>query len=216
MDQRKKQKQTNLAMEIVSEKDANKALDFLSQGKVLAFPTETSYGLGCDARYQEAVYKIFRIKERSSDMPLLVVVSSVEEAKKYLQWNELLDKLSKRYWPGALTVVAKASEAAKDQLARGVVSDRGTLALRVTEFNFLRHLTEKVGSPLVATSANLSGEDNIYKSEEVKRVFKKRIEKPDALIDGGTLLERSSSTLVSVIDNELKILRQGEVDIDTI
>lgn len=76
-------------------------------GQTVVFPTETSYGLGCCATNQAAVDRVFKIKGRPSDKPLLVVVPSVEAAKEYLVWNELLEKVADKYWPGGLTVVGE-------------------------------------------------------------------------------------------------------------
>ena len=97
-------------MIILTEQNLFEAVEYLKAGKTIVFPTETSYGLGCDAANQEAVNKIFKIKGRKSDKPLLVVVPTIEMAKKYLVWNNLLEDLASRYWPGPLTLVGKYLE----------------------------------------------------------------------------------------------------------
>ncbi len=97
-------------MKIINNKQLSIAVDNLRQGKVVVFPTETSYGLGCDAANQDAVNKIFKIKGRTSDKPLLVVVPTVEMAKKYLVWNETIERIANSYWPGPLTVVGEYLE----------------------------------------------------------------------------------------------------------
>lgn len=333
------------------------AIQFLEQGKILVFPTETSYGLGCDATDQSAVDKIFKIKGRASDKPLLVVVPDVAMAKKYLAWNNLLEDLTKKYWPGALTIVGeyratspfkgrvgvgsringfvrnvalrqnlrknqtkaevilwrglsdkklgglkfrhqhgvgpyvadfyqsdskiiievdgdihfsdeknvlkdnkrkeyleqngyqilrynnvdifnnlsgvlddiyylcdkrlrdpllisplKGGESHGD-LANGVVAKDGTVAVRVTANPFLKSLTEKFGRPIVATSANLSGAGEIYNGSEAIKIFENLKNKPDAIVDAGVLSKNLPSTIVSVVGNELKILRQGGIKI---
>jgi len=91
-------------MKVISTKEAIK---YLKNGKTIIFPTETSYGLGCDATNQEAVDKIFKIKGRRGDKPLLVVVPTVEMAREWLEWTPLVEKLAEKYWPGALTIVSK-------------------------------------------------------------------------------------------------------------
>ena len=88
-------------MKIINRENISEAVGQIVEGKVIVFPSETSYGLSCDATNQEAVDKIFKIKGRPSDKPLLIVVPSVEMAKKYLEWNEQIDELAKKYWPGA-------------------------------------------------------------------------------------------------------------------
>ena len=94
-------------MNIVEAKKINQIIDLVKSGKVVIFPTETSYGLGCDATNQSAVDKIFAIKGRVGDKPLLVVVPDIKMAKKYLKWNTTLDNLAQKYWPGALTMVGE-------------------------------------------------------------------------------------------------------------
>ncbi|HLC69717.1 MAG TPA: L-threonylcarbamoyladenylate synthase [Patescibacteria group bacterium] len=183
----------------------------LLHGETAVFPTETSYGLGCDARNVEAVEKIFAIKGRNKTKSLLVIVPSIEEAKKYLVWNEELEKLASKYWPGPLTIV---SEAVPSKLPLGVVAADGTLAVRVTAVPWLQTLTTNLREPLVGTSANITGlHRDLYDPEEVVNEFLDRDSEPDILVDGGLLPQRLPTTIVSVVGRGLKILRQGELKI---
>ena len=441
-------------MRVLLKKKLDEIVGALKQGEVLVFPTETSYGLGCDATNQKAVDKIFEIKNRVKEKPLLVVVHSIAMAQKYLEWNEILENLASKYWftyrnnsegeTGALTVVGKyrlnppllnndlvevdadkftsypllfkegqydptpnttlkreeddkllsdrshpplfkeglgevekriianqntlsfrqklrkvsttaekilwkelkgkklgglkfrrqhgigpyivdfyeskfqtiieldgdvhfsiekqekndkirekyfkdngykiirfnnvdvfnnldgvldhlyynltspnpllkkrghdditspnpllkkrgldsvacsSEKRAVDNmacfsekrglnsvdLAKGVVSNNSTLALRVTKDPWLQKLCQKFGRPIVATSANLAGEENIYDFVELKKIFTSQKHQPDVIIDGGILEKKPTSTLVSVLDNKIKILRQGELKIN--
>src|SRR3989344_1820980 len=203
-------------MIIIDKSELLKAVEYLKQGKTLVFPTETSYGLGCDATNQEAVDKIFKIKGRQGDKPLLVVVPDVEMAKKYLVWNNLLDELAGKYWPGPLTVVgeylslrgalsdeaiprfgsandgiaALPSVARNDNLAVGVVSPDNTIAVRVTDYPLTKLLSSGLGRPLVATSANLADAGDVYDSKKIGI-------KPDILIDGGVFPPNPPTPIVS-------------------
>lgn len=197
-------------MLIFKKENLNQVVDLLKEGKVLIFPTETSYGLGCDATNQEAVDKIFKIKNRAKNKPLLVLVSSVAQAKKYLIWNETLDNLSQKYWPGPLTIVGECHKS----LAMGVLSSDGTIAVRVSDHPLANMLCKKIGEPLVATSANISGQSEIYSAEEIKEEFSDCVNCPDAFLDLGDLPLHPPTTIVSVLDDELKILRQGEIIIE--
>src|SRR3989339_315883 len=94
-------------MQIFKFENLEEIIDLIKAGGVVIFPTETSYGLGCDATNQSAVDKIFAIKGRVGDKPLLVVVPDIKMAKKYLKWNTTLDNLAQKYWPGALTMVGE-------------------------------------------------------------------------------------------------------------
>lgn len=183
-------------------------------------PTETSYGLCCDATDQTAVDKIFKIKNRDNKKPLLVVVDSVDGAKKYLEWGELLGNLAKKYWDDdqarPLTIVGKYQfpiTLSKTTLVSGVVSKDNTLAVRVTKHSLLKQLCQKLGHPIVATSANISDAVEIYDSEEIKKSFAGREYFPDILVDAGLLPINSPSTIISVVENKVTMLRQGEVKI---
>lgn len=249
-------------MEILKQNQIGEAAEMLKKGKILVFPTETSYGLGCDAANQDAVNKIFQIKGRTEDKPLLVVVPSVAMAKKYLLWNNTIDNLAKKFWPASATAVAKAVAAKKasagkpgpltvvgknlslrgavsdeaipkfgsasrgiaassrlygtprnDILANGVISADGTIAVRVTAFPALREIAEKLGRPVVATSANLSGAPALYSAKEIIAAFAGKKWQPDFILDYGILPKNLPSTIVSAINDELKILRQGELKI---
>ena len=211
-------------MQILSPDQLEEAAVMLKKGKILVFPTETSYGLGCDATNQSAVDKIFKIKERSADKQLMMVVPEVEMAKKYLAWNSLVDRVAIKYWPGPVTVVAEyignilKAGLGKIQkvylLANGVVSDAGTLAVRVTAHPVVKFLSEKLGRPLVATSANIAGAGEIYDSQKLVKVFSTRAVQPDALVDNGLLPHHLPTTLVRIRQGKLEILRQGEVKIE--
>lgn len=192
-------------MKAVNQKNLLEAVEALQSGQTIVFPTETSYGLGCDAANQEAVDKIFKIKGRKSDKPLLVVVPNVEMAKKYLVWNDLLEDLAGKYWPGPLTIVGQWNS--QENLAKGVVTADNTIAVRVTNFPLTKFLSEKLNRPIVATSANLADAGDVYD-------FKKIAIKPDILIDGGELPKNSPTTIVSVVKNNLQILRQGQIQIN--
>lgn len=197
-------------MQILSECNLSEVVVEILNGKTLVFPTETSYGLGCDATNQSAVDRIFRIKGRKSDKPLLVVVPTIEMAKKYLKWTSTLEKLSANYWPGALTIVGEAYGGA---LARGVVAADGTVAVRVSSFPLLKSITEKIGRPLVATSANLSDTGEIYDAEKIHQTFKSQSEQPDLILNHGILPKHSPTTIIRVNGDEIEILRQGELKV---
>lgn len=198
-------------MNVISQEQA---LDYLRRGKTVIFPTETSYGLGCDATNQSAVDRIFKIKGRRGDKPLLVVVPSVEMARECLEWSPLLEKLSLEHWPGALTIVGiRNQESGIMNLAKGVVGTDGTVAIRVTGAEIPKYLSEKLGRPMVATSANIADAGDVYDSRELIKMYEGREFQPDAIIDAGVLPKNSPTTIVSVVGGELRVLRQGVIEI---
>jgi len=198
-------------MNIMTECNLAQIISEILNGKVLVFPTETSYGLGCDATNQETVDKIFKIKGRSDDKPLLVVVDSIETAKKYLRWNETLEKLAQKYWPGPLTIVG---EYAGGNLANGVVGKDNTVAVRVSAYPLIQSITQKIQRPLVATSANLAGEPSLFDSTEIINVFINQVEQPDIILNYGVLPKSEPTTLVNVVGDRVGVLRQGKIIIN--
>ena len=188
----------------------------LHRGKTTVLPSETSYGLSCDATNQAAVNKIFQIKGRDPKKSVLVVVDSIAEAKKYLEWNEALDFVEQNFWDnqsvGPVTVVGQYHKKfLSKHLAQGVVSEQGTLAVRVTHHPLLKILCQKMGRPLVSTSANIAGGGENYDPAEIGAQFENSEFQPDFVVDAGVLPVAKPSTIVSVLENKIAILRQGEV-----
>ncbi len=202
-------------MDVISKNDFLELARRFHRGQVVVFPTESSYGLGGDATSQAVADRIFRIKSRSVLKALLIIVPDIETAKKYLVWNEEIDELAEKYWPGQLTIVGKYREPQDGgvSLARGVVGFDRTIAVRVTADPWLKELLLKTGKPIIATSANLSGEKEIYDSNEALKTFSEFDEQPDAVVDAGLLSQNPASTIISVLQGRRQIIRQGAVKI---
>jgi L-threonylcarbamoyladenylate synthase len=196
-------------MRILKECNLSEVVVELLEGKTIIFPTETSYGLGCDATNQQAVDAIFKIKERIGDKPLLAVVPTVAMARKYIAWNDTIEQIASKYWPGSLTIVGKSLS--NSGLALGVVSNQGTVAVRVTAHPVVKFLSESLGKPIVATSGNISGAGDIYTATDAEAMFTDRSDQPDLILDFGQLPKNLPTTLVDATGDEIKILRQGEL-----
>ncbi len=198
-------------MEIITPEDFNLAeiVERLKQGAVIVYPTETVYGLGCDATNQEAVNKIFAIKQRQKNKPVLVVVPSVGMAMEYVEWSNKLEELAHKYWPGPLTIVVKVK--ADNLLAAGVVAEDKTLAFRVTDYPLAVELSQDLGRPLVSTSANISSQESTYDVTDIVAMFENSEIKPDIVLDVEILPHRSPSTVIKVKGDKVEVLRQGSV-----
>ncbi|MFB6181569.1 MAG: L-threonylcarbamoyladenylate synthase [Candidatus Magasanikbacteria bacterium] len=201
-------------MEIIKEDkvDIEKLKSELEQGKTLAYPTETCYGLGCLANIPEAVEKVFGIKKRDKNKAVLVLVPDQTTAKEYLKWNSTLQRLTDKFWPGDLTVVSDLKS--NMGLSKLVTSD-GTLAVRVSSSPTAKKITEAVDHPLVSTSANISGSSSPYSGTEVKNIYENKDKKPDIIIDGGELDPKPSSTIVKV-NGDISVIREGAVEVSQI
>ncbi|MCF6276237.1 MAG: threonylcarbamoyl-AMP synthase [Candidatus Magasanikbacteria bacterium] len=198
-------------MKIIKEKDISikEIVKALQSGKVIVYPTETSYGFGVDATNKEAVNKIFKIKQRQKGKPVLVVMPNIHMAMEYVEWSEKLDELAQKYWPGPLTVVVPTKN--NHNLASGVVAGDNTLAFRISSHPLVAELTQKLGKPIVSTSANLASQNDPYDAQEIISIFEKEENKPDIIIDAGELPEESPSTIIRLLNGELEVLRQGQV-----
>lgn len=183
----------------------------LRRGEVIAYPTETTYGLGCDPRNAKAVAKIFRIKQRDKKHPVLLVASSSLQAKKVVHLTGMMAQLAQKNWPGALTLVLPARPGTR--LAPQILL-KGNIAVRVSSYPFVQALTKAYGFPIVSTSANISGEPDARSGRAVARTFQNRPAQPDVVIDMGSLPKRKPSTIVEMQkDGTLHVLRQGAVRI---
>jgi len=195
---------------VLDKKNANEVVRFLQAGKVIAYPTETVYGLGCDAFNGLANKKIFKIKGRASDKALPVLVSSVSMLKKYFKINNLAKQLINKYWPGPLTLVLDFNENGKKKF-QSINKKNYSGAVRISSSDIATKIIKKLGSPLVSTSANPSGEPAALDTQTISRYFKNKKNKPDIIIEGGNLKESKGSTIVDARNGEIKILRQGDL-----
>lgn len=178
------------------------ALRALRTGGVIAFPTETTYGIGCDPRNPKAVARIYRMKGRDPKKPLLLVASSLAQVKKVAVVSPDVVKIANAYWPGALTLVLPKKHG------------RGDVAIRVSSSEVVHALTSAFGYPIVATSANRSGEPECRSGTAIVRVFTGAKDGPDVIVDIGSLPSRLPSTVARVrTDGTMEILRQGSVHV---
>ncbi|HBU27732.1 TPA: threonylcarbamoyl-AMP synthase [Candidatus Uhrbacteria bacterium] len=181
------------------------AVALLKQGGVVVFPTETSYGIACDATNHLAVERVMRIKQRSGDLPMALIISGMDMAR----WCGILDPeleaLAKRHWPGPLTVVVpEANEALSPLCLR-----QGTVGLRVSSHPVAHALVEGLARPIVATSANIHGKPAAYTVQEVQEQFAHQAEQPDLYLDGGTLEPLPPSMIIELVNGEVVVHRQG-------
>lgn len=186
--------------------DMNEVRAALSQGRILAVPTESSYGLAVDPRSASGVEAIYRLKERERGKPLPVVAANLEQALDLgVEPNEAI-RLAEAYWPAPLTVVAPLRSDVPVPAAAG----GDTLAVRVPDHDRLRGLLQALGYPLTATSANRSGEPPACELVDLEPILRGA----GALVIGG---ERTpgglASTVVSWTSAGLRVLRRGRFEI---
>jgi len=176
----------------------------ISDGKLVIFPTETVYGLGASALNKEAVKAVYKAKGRPADNPLIVHISSPEEAEKYAYTNELYYKLADAFMPGPLTIILPK----KDTIPYEVTCGLDSVALRVPSDPIAHRLIEAAGCPIAAPSANLSGRPSPTSFQHVLEDMNGKV---DAIIDGGNCQVGLESTVIKITDNEVELLRPGKV-----
>lgn len=182
----------------------DEAVAVLRQGGIVVYPTETAYAIGCDATNAAAVKRIFTLKKRDASKPMPMIVGTSEMARRFARLDASDRALAEAFWPGPLTLVLGA----KKGIAKGVVSRRGEIALRVSGAAVARELSRRLGRPVVSTSANRSGGANPYLLADVLRDFGLA---PDLCLDGGRLPRRRPSTIVRCSENACEMLRLGAV-----
>jgi len=182
------------------------AAAIVRRGGVVAFPTDTVYGLGCDPSSDKAVRRLFEAKNRQKK-PVPLLCASAEVAEKLVHLNETARRLAREHWPGALTIVAPIREGAK--LSPLLDQGSGFLGVRVPDSALCTSLAEELGGAITGTSANLSGRPSCRTASEVVASLDGKVE---LVIDGGELSGRES-TVVRVSRSTVEVLREGSVRI---
>lgn len=180
----------------------NLAATTIKNGGLVVFPTDTVYGLGCDPRNAKAVESIFRIKKRKESKELPVLGYSKEEISKIAVFDEMSSKIADKFWPGQVTLVLKL----KDKEIKKAMSLEDKIAVRVPNHPCALSLLKEC-KLIVGTSANFSGLPAFSDSKKVQENFSGY----DVFLDGGTISNSTSSTIVEVKKGVLEIVRQGNI-----
>jgi L-threonylcarbamoyladenylate synthase len=182
-----------------------KAAQIILQGGIIAFPTETFYGLAADALNEAALKKIFRVKKRKEGKPLLLLIADKSWLKGLVQnVSPLAERLMDRFWPGPLTLVFNASL----QLSPLLTADSGKIGIRLSPHPVTQALVQAVGRAITGTSANLSGQPGTLTAREV---FQSLGESLDAVLDGGKTAGGPGSTVLDVSAPSPQIIREGMI-----
>jgi len=187
------------------EESVRKASQILKNGGIVAFPTDTVYGLGAVFTDEKAVAKIFEAKGRDEGKPLSILVSDISQAA--LLAENITDdglKLMKAFWPGALTVIFRV----RPEVSKLITAGGDTIGIRMPDCRLTCELIDAAGLPLAAPSANLSGKRSSVTANDVKEDLAGRI---DMIIDGGACPVGISSTVVDLTGEHFRILREGTI-----
>lgn len=181
----------------------------LKNGGLVIYPTETSYGVGVDATNEDAVSKLLKYKQRPEGKAISIAVSNKDSAKKYVKLNSQAEGLYNTFLPGPVTIISKSLGLVDKRLE----SEKETLGVRIPNHRFLLDLLSAFGSPITATSGNLSGKKTPYSvSDILDNLPEKQKDLIDLIIDGGELPKNPSSTVIDTTTSELTTYRQGRID----
>jgi len=197
----------------------HRAVQALVEGGIVAFPTETVYGLAASALCEEAVHRLIHLKGRPDGKPLAVAVKSADDALDYVpDMSTLARRLARRCWPGPVTLVLDGThpDSLLTQLpptSRAAIMPEGTVGLRVPAHSAIIEVLRLLAGPLVLTSANTHGQPEAVNARQIADTFGEQIQ---MIVDDGPCRYGQASTVVQVSGNDLKVLRAGVVSEQTL
>jgi len=185
-----------------TDSDIKVAIKKIKDGGIIVFPTDTVYGIGCDPYNKKTISRLYEIKKRKKTKPFPILGVSKTELEKIAEFNTLEEKIAEKFWPGQVTLVLKV----KDEKIRQSLCLDKKIAVRVPNNQCVLSLLKEC-KLLVGTSANISGTTPFTDPNECS----KNLTKYDLLIDGGIIPSQSESTIVEIVGDDIKILREGNV-----
>lgn len=212
----------------IDRKILKEAVEALKNGKIIIYPTDTAYGIGCDATNEKAVGKVYQVKRRGKMKSLPVIIADLKMAEKFFILNRKEKELARKFWSaetlhcnvsaekqlGKLSLVlkVKSDEDGKIMFAEGVMANDKTIAVRVPNSPWAQMLSLKLGGPIISTSANLSGAASCYSLKEIQKsgMINRDV---DLILDAGQIPVIPTSTIVRIKGNEVEILREGSARI---
>lgn len=189
-----------------------RAADIVKSGGIVVYPTDTSYGLGCDPRIPEALERLAAVKRRDRRLGVPLLFKDLEQCEIYHDFGGLEKVLARLFWPGVLTLVVEA----KPDVPEHITAGRSTIAIRVPNHIIPRGIAQKIGGPLVGTSANRSGGTSPF---DVTVALHQLGEEVDLYIDGGPSPSTENSTVIGVEGTgkeeplNIKVYREGQLSV---
>jgi L-threonylcarbamoyladenylate synthase len=196
---------SDFLMSSVSDNELAKAAEVVRMGGIVAFPTETFYGLAVDPLNEEALERLFQLKERSYDSPFLVLIDRIDKLPQLVKGTpELYRKIIEDFWPGPITLIFDGQE----ELPVLLTDANGTIGVRLSSHPVARRLAAAVGGIITGTSANPSGQPAAISSSQVKEMFPVGV---DFVINGGVVPGGPGSTIIGIDGSGLKLIRDGSI-----
>jgi L-threonylcarbamoyladenylate synthase len=183
----------------------HKAAQCLLSGRLVAYPTESFYGLAVDAKNEDAIKRLFVAKKRRTNRPVLILIQSIHSLEKYVTHiPRVARRLIKAFWPGGLTLLFEAGPKISPLLTAGT----GKIGIRLSSHPVATALAREIQGAITGTSANISGEPSCRTADEILSTFGKGV---DLILDGGPTAGEIGSTVLDVTADPPRILRQGMI-----
>jgi len=187
-----------------------KAVEYLKAGKVIAYPTETFYGLGVDVTNEKAVKRLYDLKRRDYGLPIAILVTDRPMLEEYVdKVADGVTNLIKAFWPGPLTILFPAGR----KISKSLTTNTGKIGIRISSHPVATAIVREFGRPITTTSANLSGYPPSLDTKHVIKYFKDKI---DCVIDGGESEPSRGSTVVDVAGDTMAIIRDGAISAEKV
>jgi L-threonylcarbamoyladenylate synthase len=183
-------------------------VEFLKEGRLVAFPTETVYGLGVNALNRDGIERIYEIKGRDREKALSLHIGTIKNLENYIEMTPFILKIILQLLPGPINIIVKKKDTIPRWIGKG-----DTIGIRFPSLQITQRLLRYAEVPIVATSANISGGTEPRSSRDVIEMLGNRI---DGILDGGVVPIGKPSTVVNISSGNIEVLREGPVDRKTI
>ncbi len=190
----------------------SEAVKFLREGKIIVYPTDTIYGLGCDALNENTVKKVFEIKKRDAGKPLSVIVKDISKIKEVAFIDKEKEKIASNIFPGPYTLVFPGPR----NIPEIVTGGQNSIGIRIPDNLITKAISQHFKNPIVTTSVNLSGEESLSDPFKIVEYFKDKNFDPDLILDCGKIKDARPSIIIDLTRKIPQILRSGARSLEEI
>ena len=181
-------------------------VDNIKKGRTFCYPTETIYGLGCIISNEQAIEKIYQIKSRRKEKKFSILFKDIEMVKRFCKVGVIEKDLIMKFTPGPLSILLRIKD--ESSVMDSLIGENNKISCRISSHPFVAKLFESLDVPIIATSANLSGDKNIFSFKTIYNTFHNLV---DIIINDGDIKESLGSTIVEIENDDIKIIREGDI-----
>lgn len=184
---------------------------FFNQGRTICYPTETLYGLGCKFDLKDTISKISFAKKREESQKYSLLFKDIAIIEEFFFLNSDEAKIIKKFMPGKLSVLLKPKKISL--FDNSLVGSNGKVSCRISSHIFVKNLFNIIDFPILSTSANITGQENLFDMDKILLNFKDKI---DHFVDFGKIPESLGSTIIDIEENKVGVIREGDIKIEEI